>query len=118
MNNCLTCAHWTNEAKANAKGEHWCRRLNTWAEPSFYCREYSTMPMNGNPDEWYTIAEISDKCHVSYEAVRYWISTGRLKAWPIASDVVRLAGQFAIQWRIEKATADRYVEWYNSIVSR
>lgn len=117
-NYCLKCANWTKTAKTNAKGEHWCRHLNTWTAPGFWCRDYDEMLASAEPTEWYSIAEVAERCFVDESVVRYWISTGRLKAKMLGSDQVKITGQFTTKWQIDKPTADRYIEWYRSIVSR
>ena len=116
LRTCLYCCNWTDEARANARGEHWCRAMNTWTAAGFYCAAYDEQLMGDQPAEWYSIAEVAGMCHVDTDTVGYWISTGRLKAYPISSDEVKVAGQFRLRWRIDKAVADRYAAWYNSIV--
>ena len=118
MINCLACGHWTDKARGTANGEHWCRQIHTWTPPGFHCSEFDDEPMDDAPGSWYTVAEVADMCHVAHSTVTYWISTGRLKAYPMANPDVKLSGQFQIKWRIDKAMADRYAEWYNSIVGR
>lgn len=115
---CLQCDHWAKDARKTTKGERWCKHLNTWTSPGFACDAYDELLMRDTPGEWYTIAEVSEMCHVSNEAVRYWIQTGRLKAYPAPDGKLKLAGQFNTVWHIDKAIADRYVEWYLSVVDR
>lgn len=114
---CYKCGHWASEtARQTTKGKRWCKELNTWTPAGFACDAYEEMLMHDTPGEWYTIAEVAEKCHVSEGTVRYWIQTERLKAYPVASDEVKFTGQFKTQWHIDKAIADRYAEWYNDVV--
>lgn len=117
MKNCLTCSHWSDKARADAKQQHWCRELNTWTAAGFCCKAHDEMLRQDESIEgnYYTIADVANACHVTGETVRYWIMTGRIKAVPMPDDSVKLAGQFKTQWRIDKPTADRYIEWYLSM---
>lgn len=112
---CLNCGNWTSKARGNAAGEHWCREMNTWTAPGFACQAHADMPMQDGPGEWYTVGEVAAQCFVHRTTVIYWITTGRLKAYPIADNSVKLAGQFSTRWRIDKANADRYIAWYLSV---
>lgn len=118
MRACLHCEHWTDKARATAKGEHWCQRLNTWTEPGFECKHFAERLQDDASGDYYSVAEVAAMCHVHHTTVRYWIDTGRLKAYPVPTGKLNMAGQFAQQWRIDRAIADRYVEWYNSVVER
>ena len=115
---CLNCGNWTSKARGNAAGEHWCRHLCTWTPPGFACQAHADIPLSDEILEGYTVEEIAAKCHVYTSTVRYWIMTGRLKAVLVNNDAVKLAGQFATSWRIDKTCADRYVEWYLSLMEK
>lgn len=112
---CLQCAHWAKDARKTAQGERWCKHLNTWTAPGFACQAYDEMLMHDTPGEWYTIAEVAEMCHVDESTVRYWITTGKLKAFPVIERRADTAGRFNTIWHIDKAVSDRYVEWYLNI---
>lgn len=118
VGSCLNCIHWPADGPETSGGARWCRNLQTWTTPGFFCKDFTDMPMHDSPGEWYTVEEVAGRACVSPSTVRYWIQVGKLKAFPDPNLGARNAGQFTTRWRIDKEVAEKYLAWYVSTVSR